>query len=566
MISNFFKIIFTLLIFFLSTEVNSKTIKNSSFNASELSNFFSGVIADKNQENKRALKFLKSAKGVSNKYDQYSKKYVISLVLNQNLDRAIQEVKFLRDKKKNDFFEAQLLLLLDSIKKQNFKKTDLYLKKISKFKDYGMFEQVIYESLRDYIYVFKNKNYSEYKSNFGNLSLINKAFFSCYLDDKNTIAYFENLNNSQSADYSRYIFFYTGYLLKKNKTSMAKNLLSQKDDLNSSLIVLQSKSWIDQKKIQNFEEFFSCKNELDLLAEFFFLISNLYSSEGYFKKSNFYLNISHYLNDKFKFNLTLMAENFYSIGNFKETKNILSNFSEQDELYYWYKIKKISNIISKEDSDDLALDYIEKKFKKIKNPQLKIVYDTANIYKNFKKYEKAIELYSKLMENINKKSDTFADLLYKRGGCYERLGYYKKADKDLLDALNIIPDNSYVLNYLAYSWLERGYNINNAILMLEKAYSQNENDPYIIDSVGWGYYLIGKFDDAEKLMKRALEQMPNDPIVNDHYGDILWSLNKKIQALYFWKNALKSEEADKEMKKKIKAKLLLGLEKKNESL
>ena len=430
-----------------------------------------------------------------------------------------------------------------------------------------MFEQVIYETLRDYIYVFKNKEYSQYKSNFGNLSLINKAFLSCYLDDQNTSTYFENLNNSQSADYSRYIFFYTGYLLNKNKLIAAKKILNQKDDLNSSIIVLQSKLWINQNKNHKFENFFSCQNELDLLAEFFFLISNLYASEDYFKKSNFYLNLSIYLNEKFKFNLSLMAENFYSIENFEETKNIISNFSEQDELYYWYKIKKISKIISKEKTDDLALEYIERKFKKIKNPQLKIIYDTANIYKNFKNYEKAIELYSKVMENVDKKSDTFADLLYKRGGCYERIGDYVKSDKDLLEALNIIPDNSYVLNYLAYSWLERKYNINKAILMLEKAYSQNENDPYIIDSVGWGYYLIGKFNDAEKLMKKALEQMPNDPIVNDHYGDILWSLNKKIQASYFWKNALRSEEADEKMKKKIKTKLLLGPKaKENENL
>ena len=79
--------------------------------------------------------------------------------------------------------------------------------------------------------------------------------------------------------------------------------------------------------------------------------------------------------------------------------------------------------------------------------------------------------------------------------------------------------------------------------MLEKAYSLRSNDPYITDSIGWAYYLIDDYVEAEKYIKRAVELMPEDPIVNDHYGDILWKLNRKIQARYFWKNALNSDES-----------------------
>ena len=138
----------------------------------------------------------------------------------------------------------------------------------------------------------------------------------------------------------------------------------------------------------------------------------------------------------------------------------------------------------------------------------------------------------------------------------------------MLSALDLIPNNSYVLNYLAYSWLERDKNINKAISMLEKAYKENDNDPYIIDSVGWGYYLVGRYTDAEKYMRRAIELMPNDPIVNDHYGDILWKMNRKIQARYFWKSVLKMNDTEKEMVDSIKEKLIKGLPKKknNESL
>ena len=125
--------------------------------------------------------------------------------------------------------------------------------------------------------------------------------------------------------------------------------------------------------------------------------------------------------------------------------------------------------------------------------------------------------------------------------------------------MKINPDNAYVLNYLAYSWLERNYKINEAIQMLENAYASKSNDPYIIDSIGWGYYLTKDYIKAEKYLKRAVELMPDDPIVNDHYGDILWKLNRKIQARYFWNNVLDMDDTEKEMLEKINIKLAEGL-------
>ena len=96
--------------------------------------------------------------------------------------------------------------------------------------------------------------------------------------------------------------------------------------------------------------------------------------------------------------------------------------------------------------------------------------------------------------------------------------------------------------------------------MLEKAYEARSNDPYIIDSIGWAYFLIDDYTKAEKFLKRAVLLMPEDPIVNDHYGDILWKLHRKIQARYFWKSVLNLEETEVEMKKNIEEKLINGLE------
>ena len=94
--------------------------------------------------------------------------------------------------------------------------------------------------------------------------------------------------------------------------------------------------------------------------------------------------------------------------------------------------------------------------------------------------------------------------------------------------------------------------------MLEKAYEIENDDPYIIDSIGWAYFLTNDFLKAEKFLKRAVELMPNDPIVNDHYGDTLWKLDRKIQARYFWNSVRNMEDADEEIIKKINAKMLKG--------
>ena len=95
--------------------------------------------------------------------------------------------------------------------------------------------------------------------------------------------------------------------------------------------------------------------------------------------------------------------------------------------------------------------------------------------------------------------------------------------------------------------------------MLEKAYKLKNDDPYIIDSIGWAYYLIDDFLKAEKFLKRAVELMPNDPVVSDHYGDILWKLGRKIQARYFWQSVLKMEDAEKKIIESINIKIAEGL-------
>ena len=560
MLIKFFK--FGLILLFYQSPLYSKSKTLNDYNSHHLSNYFSGIVAFENKDNSEALKFFKASKFLIKQHNSYLEKYIYSLVLEGKIQHATNEIKQNLTKGNSNFFEANLLMALDSLKKKDFKKSKNYLELSSKFVNNDRLALVVYESLKQYLYVFEKKQIPIKKKEFGDLSLINEVFQRCYLEDNNTEEYFKRLTDKRNnTDFSRYIFFYINYLIKNNNLGEAKEIANKLDNLDSTLLILQGKKWIEELKFEKFKKFFSCTNSNDILSEFLFLIANLYSSQEEYKKSNFYLNISQYLNPSFKFNLSLLATNYYLDDNYKEAKKVLKKFNEKDDLYYWFKIKKETLIISKELSDEDSLNFINEKFKKIKYPSIKMTFDIANFNKNSKKYQNAITYYNEVVLKIDPKSNNYAEILYRRGMCYEQLGEHIKSDKDLLKSLLIKPDDAYILNYLAYSWLERKHKINDAMHMLEKAYNTRRNDPYIIDSIGWAYYLHNDFIKAEKFLRRAVELMPEDPIVNDHYGDILWQLNRKIQARYFWKNVLNLEKTENEMKKIIDIKLIEGLKK-----
>ena len=552
------KFILIILLFYqntLFTESNSF----EKIDSKNLSKYFSGIVAFGNKKNSEALDFFNSSKILINAHDPFLKRYVSSLVLENKVLQAIQIIKQNYENENIDFFDSYLLLIIDSLKKNELDIAYEYISIANNFAEEDRFNLAILESLKQYVYLFKEKKFLDDKKNFGRLSYISETFQKCYLDDPNTGRYFSKLINDPESDFTRYIYFYISYLVENGNLKEAKVITDEIGFLNSTLLLSQGKSWIDNGNLQKFKEVFSCKNHNDLIAEFLFLISNLYSAQDNYEMSKFYLNLSNFLNPRFVFNLSLVAENHYFNKDYEKAKKVLKKFKKDDDFYYWFRLKKEAQIISAQRNNQESLNFIKFNFDKIENPNEKILFDVANFYKKAKNYEEAISYYSKIIENLDDNSDIKSDILYRRGGTYERIKNYEKADKDLIDALQITPDDAYILNYLAYSWLERDYKINEAIKMLETAYELESDDPYIIDSIGWAYYLTDDYPRAEKFLKRAVELMPDDPIVNDHYGDILWKLNRKIQARYFWTNVLKMKDTEKELIEKINIKMIEGL-------
>ena len=537
--------------------LHSKSASFDDFDSKNLSKYFSGIVAFENKNNSKALNFFNTSKILLNKHEPYLKRYVYSLVLENKVNQAINVIK--QNKNNSEFFEKYLLLTIDSLRRDDFSKALNYISETKKYIKLNRFNSAVLDNLRDYVFVFNEKRLPNDLKNYGNLSIISTTFQRCYLGDAKTKTFFSKLVNNDDADLTRYTFFYLAYLIENNQIEEAKKITEGIKFINTSLLLSQGKSWIENGNEKKMNTVFSCKNHNDLISEFLFLISNLYSAQDDYIKSNFYLYLSNYLNPKFYYNLSLLAENQYSNEEFDRVKKILREFEKEDDFYYWYRLKKEAQIISKEIDQKESLKFIKSNFEKIEKPNEKFLFDIANFYKNAKEYEQAIKYYTKVLEIVGDDLQIKSDLFYRRGASNERMGNYEEADRDMLLSLEIDPDDAYVLNYLAYSWLERDHKIKEAMEMLEKAYSLKENDPYIIDSIGWAYFLTDDYVKAETYLKRAVELMPDDAIVNDHYGDILWKLGRKIQARYFWKSVSKMEDVDEELLQKINQKIIKGL-------
>ena len=147
---------------------------------------------------------------------------------------------------------------------------------------------------------------------------------------------------------------------------------------------------------------------------------------------------------------------------------------------------------------------------------------------------------------------------YYRGICEERSKQWNKAEVDMRKALELQPEQPHVLNYLGYSWIDQGINLDEGMKMIKRAVDQRPDDGYIVDSLGWAFYRIGNFEDAVKNLERAIDLKPEDPTINDHLGDAYWRVGRTLEAKFQWAHARDLKPEAEELPK-IEAKIANGL-------
>ena len=175
------------------------------------------------------------------------------------------------------------------------------------------------------------------------------------------------------------------------------------------------------------------------------------------------------------------------------------------------------------------------------------------------RWAEAVEAYDQALARIEVLEKRHWRALYARGIALERSKEWPRAERDFLKALDLEPDQPYVLNYLGYSWVDKGVNLARALEMIERAVELRPSDGYIMDSLGWAFYRLERFDDAVNRLEQAVELRPEDPTINDHLGDAYWRVGRRVEARFQWRRALGFEPEEAETVAEIQAKLLNGL-------
>jgi tetratricopeptide (TPR) repeat protein len=554
------------IIFFISlfNIANSKNL-DKYFNEDDLSDYLSGILSLSDNNYPDSYKYLKSLEGLESSHLDYSKSYQLSLINSQKFNEAYNFSKKLQDKGL-DNFESNLLIGVYYLKANNREKARKYFKKLDSKTGNNPLLKLLSLSANNWMKFDKiDENnaielLNKTSPRFEEINKIQKSLAYCFYDSDKTERNFETLVSDKEIDFSRYIFFQVNYLKSKKKIKLANNILSKAiDDYPRNLILNQLNLDLNLEKTNDFNDKFNCKNVSHIFSEIFYIVANAFSAQSNYLLSNFYLNLSKYLNPDFTSFDTLYAENFYQIKNYEQSKKIYNKIKKKGKFYNWYASKQISNILFKQTKELDSLENLSNSFLKIKSPTISEMYDYAEFLKNNKKYKQAINYYNKSINLIDKQHYLYPKLTHGRGVALERIGKWAQAETDFLNSLKSSPDQAYVMNYLAYTWIEKGVNIEKSLQMLKKANEIKKNDGYIIDSLGWALFKLKKYKEAKEYLQKAVRMMPSDPIVNDHFGDTLWMNKQFIQARYYWNYVLNLEDAEQDLKSKIKVKINYGL-------
>jgi tetratricopeptide (TPR) repeat protein len=186
------------------------------------------------------------------------------------------------------------------------------------------------------------------------------------------------------------------------------------------------------------------------------------------------------------------------------------------------------------------------------------LYRVGNLLRNQQKFDESVDAYDRAFERVSAPEQQHWSMHYFRGIALERSDQWERAEKDFLAALKLEPEQPYVMNYLAYSWVEKQRHLDQAKSMLARAVQLRPDDGFIVDSLGWVYYRLEEFDKAVIHLERAVELRSQDPVINDHLGDAYWQVGRRQEARFQWRRSL-SLEPEQDLIPAIEAKIKRGL-------
>lgn len=298
------------------------------------------------------------------------------------------------------------------------------------------------------------------------------------------------------------------------------------------------------------------KSPREGVAEIFFSTASILHNESLNEEALIYIQQVVYLNPDFTAAKLMRGTIYEDLGQYEAAIAAYDSLPQGTTYYQKGQLRKAYTLNTMGESGK-ALKLLDS-VADVMPTNYQVQLTRGDILMRMKRFDDAAEAYGLALKHVETASDEHWPIYYARGISYERSGQWQQAEADFLKALEIEPAQPDVLNYLGYSWLEKGMRVDDARRMIEQAVQARPNDAHIVDSMGWALYALGDYDGAIDYLERAIELMPTDPTVNDHLGDAYWRLGRKTEARFQWQRALQFKPED-EQAEKLNQKLAEGL-------
>lgn len=299
------------------------------------------------------------------------------------------------------------------------------------------------------------------------------------------------------------------------------------------------------------------RNAKDGLAEVMFTIAGALNSEADDTFTLVYARAAAHLRPDNTEAVLLVAGLLENLGQNDLAASTYAEIPATDPSYFIAEIGR-ANSLKRAGRAEAALEALQALSRT--NPDIVAVQMAlADSLRVAERWAEAIVSYDAAVALIPDPQPGHWPVFYSRGVSHERAGNWPAAEADFRKAMALNPEQPQVLNYLGYSFIERGENLDEALTLIEKAVALNPEAGYIIDSLAWAYYQLGRFQDAVEPMEKASLLEPVDPVVTDHLGDVYWAAGRKLEAQFQWRRALSFDPAEKDAVR-IRRKLDVGLD------
>ena len=269
-------------------------------------------------------------------------------------------------------------------------------------------------------------------------------------------------------------------------------------------------------------------------AEALFSIAATFRYDEVLDVAHMFISLAVYENPHYDLAKLLLANILEDRAMYADANKVYDSIEEGEHSYYAAQLKMANNLIKQNDYDgaelllkSLAIDY----------DNAQIYLDLGDILRMKNRPQEAIEYYEQAIEKTEDQNSLWV-LYYALGVSYDQNEQWKKAEKALQKSLALSSDHYLVLNYLGYSWIKQGKNVNDAFAMIVKAHNQAPEDPNINDSLGWALYNMGYYAMAVPYLEKAAEASPSNAVISDHLGDVYWFSRRKNEARFQWQHAL----------------------------